>query len=169
MHIHDDETRNALQSAVSETFENVAFAELTGFSPQTQVDTIPEDTIATQVDIVRPHPYRLLLVLEKSYATELLGLVKDEDNPLSDDELWDIVKELINVIAGRFIVFLHPDSQDTKIGIPDPIVDVAGAIENYIGENAILCTGELDEALLIMGLSDQPNAEDGGASEGSGT
>lgn len=169
MHVQDDQTRNALQNAVTETFENVAFAELVGFNRQNQVDTIPNDTIATQIDIFQPHSYRLLLVLEKAYAAELLGLVEDEDNPLSDDELWDLVKELLNVIAGRFIAFLHPESQDIKIGIPDPIIDVVGAVVNYLGENVILYSVELDAATLFIGLAEPSNAEESGNVEEANT
>lgn len=108
----------AMQQAVSQTLENMAFTEvLTHFDPDY---AIPEAELAwTSLLITDPVQGEIRLAMSKSLLEKLTATIYTlEPEEISPAQSKDILNELLNTIAGLFMTALLEDDQTYAIGLP---------------------------------------------------
>jgi hypothetical protein len=112
-----------LKSSATETLENLAFTELDS-APN---PTLEQGSARLQGAVIDLGTLgRMELILEQSL---LEGVAEVLFNPppgsLDTETITDTLKEILNIIAGRFLGSLFQGKSDFVMGLPEPHLDVA--------------------------------------------
>jgi CheY-specific phosphatase CheX len=109
----------AMQQAVSQTLENMAFMEvMEHFDPDYE---IPAEQLAwTSLLISDPVQGEVRLAMTKTLLTKLTASIFAlELEEISQAQMDDILHELLNTIAGLFMTNLLADNQTFQLGLPE--------------------------------------------------
>ena len=108
----------ALQSAVTETIENMAFMEVL-LNPDAQWDPASEATLIGRQQMVEPLQCEMQLIIPNKLIGSITDVVHSlSDSEFKDDILQDVLAEILNTIAGRFFSAILPDEQAFQMGLP---------------------------------------------------
>jgi hypothetical protein len=103
----------ALDLAVLTTFESMLFLELHPLTPEP-----PSDEVLQRVDLATELPLKCAISLEASAETiEMLQEALFADSPPHGDMGFDVLAEILNVVAGNFLTELD-DATPVSIGLP---------------------------------------------------
>ena len=138
----------ALQDAVRESVETLAFAEVGGWEERGTDAVEMEACIGARIQVKKPLPVVLSLFLGRRQCTELMGTVNGgaffEDDG-GEELLDDFMTELVNTVAGRFSASLAGETKVAGLGLPEPIRDWEMAL------------GECDrKRKIVFTIDDQP-------------
>lgn len=113
-----------LETAVSETLENMVFAEAelveSGGTPDW------DNIRGARIEVLDPIRVSLTLAVSEGLINELADVISggepglDEAPTLEPGEIEDALAELINTIAGRLMAGLIPAGQKFELGLPEP-------------------------------------------------
>lgn len=109
----------AMQQAVSQTLENMAFMEvLEHYDPSC---TIPAAELAwASLLIADPVQGEIRLAMSKTLLTKLTAAIFALDpEEISQAQMDDILHELLNTIGGLFMTKLLEDDQTYALGLPE--------------------------------------------------
>ncbi len=109
----------AMQQAVSQTLENMAFMEvMEHFDPDYE---IPAEQLAwTSLLISDPVQGEVRLAMTKTLLEKLTAAIFAlEPEEISQAQMDDILHELLNTIAGLFMTNLLADNQTFQLGLPE--------------------------------------------------
>lgn len=110
-----------LRNAVTESFETLAFADVTEWRG---IDSVPVDLgecIGACIKVRRPISGLLALFLAREQCAEFVGAVNGADSSvyMTETELLDdFMKELVNTIAGRFATAVAGETGVAGLGSP---------------------------------------------------
>lgn len=119
-----------LQETVRESFELLAFAEVTDWEEPGSRPVEMDGYIGARIQIRKPVSGMLSLFLDRESCAGLAGAVGGEvfsDSSRETEILRDFMNELVNTIAGRFAAALAGEAKMTGLGLP-------AAIEEWEGE-----------------------------------
>lgn len=109
----------AMFDAVSQTFENMAFVEVTE-QPQDSPNKLGETAPWVSMLIHDPFQGEIRLALTASLLRELtanmFGLETEE---ITQSQQEDIIAEILNTLTGLFMSALLPDDQTYQLGLPE--------------------------------------------------
>lgn len=104
-----------IYAAVSATFENMAFMEVLTLDESPSL----EDVMWTSILVHNPTQGELSLAIPKELLVKItetiLGSTQEE---VTEKNLKDILAEMLNTIAGRFLSEIIPDDQTFRLGLP---------------------------------------------------
>lgn len=110
----------AAESAVAETFESMVFMDVVPVSKQ-EADIQAQGRVWSCIDVKSPLKTRLSLIIPEDLAREItfdiLGF--EDEGELSMEMLVDVMAELINTIAGRFVAKVTPEDETFELGLPE--------------------------------------------------
>ncbi|MFC1564193.1 chemotaxis protein CheX [candidate division KSB1 bacterium] len=114
------ELMEALESAVVEAFETMAFAEVMG---NEELDRLPEwisGSVWTYISVDNPVGTVLHFAVKKEHALNMVEVVAEtEDEEELKELMKDTVSEYINTIGGRFGTALLPEGEKVIVGLPE--------------------------------------------------
>jgi len=116
----DPSILKALEKAVSDTFEGIAFAQIL----ETKLIQTPvarkEGAYCSFIELTAPVKLRLFMLMSHDHLIECFsGVYPDMDLEKVPQEVYDdFVNELTNTIAGHFMSLVCPEKQDMVIGLP---------------------------------------------------
>jgi hypothetical protein len=152
--MNKDEFSTHMASAVSTTIENMAFAE----AVMSETDFIPaENSPCVMLVITEPFAGSLTMPVSKeflAYIAEALFSVPAEE--IEEVKMKDLLSELLNTIAGSFMIHTLPEDTSFKLGIPEhvPATGLSSSLSavnwNFTVEGssfAIIASGELIDHL----------------------
>lgn len=127
MNYLDARRLEVLSEAAADTFENLAFAELRPCdlglrSP----DGLPEDRI--RIDL--GDGATLGLAMDRGFLEEVAAVIHNLDVSPTGPVREDSLREIINIIAGRFQAGLAGGNGDFNLGLPEPLPDAGAAWSN---------------------------------------
>ncbi len=148
-----------MASAVEETFENMAFLVI---EQDNEKDMLigESEILKASVLIYEPHQGELCLTLSKGLATEIAKtLYLLEDSDIAEQIITDVLKEILNVIAGQMMMRILPEDTTFTLGIPETEIEGIMDPEARTVECRFTADGHLfsivasGENLLTFGLS----------------
>ncbi len=158
MNLDSSEIIDALDKAVSELFETIAYSEVTGKLIEDTFPDLKDYSIGASIDIIRSVNAHLSLLLSKTYAQEIYDTVYGDDQ--DDDILSDLVAEFTNTIAGRFAAAIIHKKKSIEIGLPVTMEGMFQATENKALEDTIVINFDIDDQQVICCLEKGKNSFD---------
>lgn len=110
----------SLISALTQSWENVTFEEIEIPAPDSSLPAIGPNTLWAAVPLLSPYKGELSLELPGELARAISGEVFDmvEAGP-SLASMQDLMGELLNTVAGRFLDALLPPNTVFQLGLPE--------------------------------------------------
>ena len=109
----------ALDNAVADAFETMAYSEIVGKQSMSALPGWTKTAVGSMIDINSPLQAKISLIIHTDHARTLLKAVSgDEDEPVDDTMVNDIIKEITNEIAGGFAGALIARGEEVSIGLP---------------------------------------------------
>jgi hypothetical protein len=119
MGINQQELKDILAQAVSETIENMAFMMV---STETEnPETMQSDEcLKTSLLILEPYPGELGLIMSKKLLSKIaVSVYSLGEEEITENILIDVISELLNTITGSLIRRILPDNSEYKLGLPE--------------------------------------------------
>ncbi len=117
--LQDNALYKAMLIAVCQTFENMAFVEVTEQAEDFPLQ-MPGETAWVSILINDPVQGEIRLSIPQNLLVEMtanmFGIEREEVN---ENQKQDIIAELLNTLAGLFMTQLLPDDQTYKLGLPE--------------------------------------------------
>ncbi len=106
-----------LTEAVTESFENLFFAEVETCDSMEELN--PEDeSFYITVDTYKPFDGSVGLIVSKEYSEEIvMEMMGDDIDNLTDEIIADALNEISNTVVGRFLAKIA-DQQEFALGFP---------------------------------------------------
>ena len=136
MGINQQELKNILTQAVSETIENMAFMMVStesGNPDMTQTDNL----INSSLLILEPFPGELGLIMSKKLLSKIaVSLYSLNEEEITENILNDVISELLNTITGSLMRRILPDNSEYKLGLPESgdqiLLETSSELEQFI-------------------------------------
>jgi len=113
------EVENALQVAVAESLEGLAFIE---FDSVEQIPELPEITSKyyhSSIEIYTPFKGQIHFICPEPFMVNTIESITGEElEDLNNPILGDTLKELLNTLCGRFMIDLLPPETEFDFGLP---------------------------------------------------
>jgi len=110
---------SAMLEAVCDTFEKMAFVEVTEQSDELEQE-IPSDAIWVSILIHDPLQGEIRLAIPQGLLTNMTAdMFGIELSDVEEKQRQDIIAEILNTLAGLFMTNLLPDDQSYKLGLPE--------------------------------------------------
>lgn len=109
--------QGALQKAVYQTIENVAFEEPEVLPAPVE---ITGEVIAVSLRVVSPYLLTTMIIMPRVLADRLIRVIyRDVDKEVGDDLLYDAVGEFLNTIIGTMMGELTHGERIFEMGLPE--------------------------------------------------
>ena len=113
----ENSLQKALERAVYQTIENIAFEEPEMLS--TPVEIIGE-VIAVSLRVVSPYLLTTKILMPKDLADKLIRVIyRDVEKEITDELLYDAVGEFLNTIIGTMMGELTHGERIFEMGLPE--------------------------------------------------
>ncbi len=110
----------SLTAAISETMENMTFEEIEVLVDTKKGSSVYQESMWATLPVLRPLAGRIALEIPTSYGKCLTeALAGDSENEVCCEAIGDVLGEIINTIAGRFISRLLPPTEEFELGLPE--------------------------------------------------
>ena len=152
-----DNIQTKLTLAISQTMENMTFEDVEVVTNETVDPYLGNDKLWAVLPVVEPYSGELILEVPMACAKILAGVAYGEiDAEPSLEEMQDLVAEILNTLAGRFLDQLTPSGEKFQLGLPttgkgelpqfdDEITSILLSVgEHYL--NAIVVGKDLERA-----------------------
>ncbi len=119
----------ALIAAVLETFENLAFME-----PESTPggEFMADRALCCSLAIQAPLKNRMQITMGEGLGKHIAGTIWSLPRESVDDQMCrDVLAELLNTIAGRFMKALLPGDQTFQLGLPEVAEPLAAEEEGW--------------------------------------
>ena len=114
-----DNIQTKLASAISETMESMTFEGVEVVTDETVDPYLGDHKLWAVLPVIEPYSGELVLVVPlacaKILAAEAFGEI---DAKHSLEEMQDLVAEILNTLAGRFLDELTPSGETFRLGLP---------------------------------------------------
>ena len=114
-----DNIQTKLASAFSKTIENMIFEDVEPVTDETIDPYLGNDKLWAVLSVVESYAGELVLEVSmgcaKILAEEAYGEIDEEP---SLEEMQDLVGEILNTLAGRFLDGLTPSGEKFQLGLP---------------------------------------------------
>lgn len=140
-----EKIKDVIQGAVTETFESIAFMQVTykGVGGQTWNG---QDQVWARVDVISPGKGFLLIACTWRMAEEIVdSIFGPTAEPRSEDTVFDALSELVNTAIGRCMAALTPEERTFELGLPETGRGWPEALEGEIH----IFTAQHSERLLV--------------------
>ncbi|MBI9076749.1 MAG: chemotaxis protein CheX [Desulfatibacillum sp.] len=167
-----DNVAKAVFKAMSDTFEGMAFVQISRQEDQTPVTDSP-DLIWSRVDVEAPAKGFLVVAYTREMGVHIVeSLYGIMDEPCTKEVLEDSLNEIVNTVIGRCMSLLVPEGQTFELGLPQtgegwPEMETATTYGFSTMDGGLLLAAadlkDLDlneEPLVVEGYSDEPSSSD---------
>ncbi|MCP4723435.1 MAG: chemotaxis protein CheX [bacterium] len=114
------EILEALENAVSEAFETMAFAEVMGKEELNELPGWIDNSIWASMAIENPIKTTCHFIVQKEQAMGMVELIAETDDEEELEKLmYDTASEYINTIGGRLGLALLPEGEKVIVGLPE--------------------------------------------------
>ncbi len=116
----DPAVLKALEKALNDTFEGIAFSQVLDREVLSQAAQVPKGALGAFINMPDPLEVCFVMVLSQDHALSCFeSVAADLDMAnLPAQVLSDFVQELCNTAAGHFNSLLAPEKKDMTIGLP---------------------------------------------------
>lgn len=111
--------QKALERAVSQTIENIAFEE-----PQILPGPveISGEVVIVSLRVVSPYLLTTMMLMPKELADKLIRVIyRDDEKEITDELLYDTVGEFLNTIIGTMMGELTHGERIFEMGLPERV------------------------------------------------
>jgi CheY-specific phosphatase CheX len=114
------ETIEAVQEAVAETMESIAFMEAIPME-EDPAEMQADDLLGSWIEVKHPIQAGLTLLVPQELAMEITRSIYgvDEEVVFSEAEARDTLAELVNIVAGRLMSKITPSDLTFELGLPE--------------------------------------------------
>lgn len=144
--LKDNRLYKSMFEAVCQTFENMAFVEVTEQSEEIETQ-MPQDVRWVSLLINNPIQAELRLAMTKTMldnlTEDMFGIEKAE---ITTSQQKDIIAEILNTLAGLFMTKLLPPDQTYQLGLPEHGEGLFPEAE----ETSVIWNLQIEEAPLIL-------------------
>lgn len=111
---------DALERAVADTFEGIAFAQILEKKALTEPVKPGDDMLCSMLALVAPANLAFFMMMTRDHLKECFSQVNPGLDPdaLPSAVLDDFINELTNTAAGHFMSICVPEKDDMVIGLP---------------------------------------------------
>lgn len=114
-----DQISDELTEAISESFENLFFADIERCVSVNEIDT-EEDSLLVSVDTIAPFKGKVGLIIDKETSEEIvMEMVGGDFDLINKDMIADALSEIGNTIVGRFLSKIVPEDEEFSLGFPE--------------------------------------------------
>ena len=114
-----DNIQTKLASAIAKTMENMTFADVQVVTDEQIEPYLGDDKLWASLPVVEPYTGELVLEVPMACAKILAEEAYGEiDSGPALAEIEDLVAEILNTLAGRFLDELTPSGQIFQLGLP---------------------------------------------------
>lgn len=114
-----DHISEELTDAVSESFENLFFADIENCMNINKIEAETE-ALLVSVDTISPFKGNIGLVIDKEMSEEIVMEMMGGDLDTIDKEIVaDALSEIGNTIVGRFLSKIVPENEEFTLGFPE--------------------------------------------------
>lgn len=117
MTIHEEATHGALQKALSDSFEGLAFAQVFSYKIIEAFNGNTAELTAAYIDMPEPLGFRFVLMLTNEQVGSFFDAASGGAD-LTPALFADFNKEVCNTAAGHIQTLLAPQKLDMLIGLP---------------------------------------------------
>lgn len=114
-----DKIQTKLEASISKTMESMTFEDVQVVSDGTVDPYFGEDKLWAVLPVIKPYSGELVLEVPiacaEVLAEEAHGVLDTEP---SLEEMQDLVGEILNTLAGRFLSELTPSGETFQLGLP---------------------------------------------------
>ncbi len=120
MELATSNVAEAMNQAVAEVFESMAFLEAMAGEPENELGP-GVSVFYTRLPIYKPSPALVGLVVPQDLALQLAGAMMMRDFNMEDDEfeVMDVLSEVANTLAGSLLTNLMPNGDSFELGLPE--------------------------------------------------
>jgi hypothetical protein len=116
--------QKALERAVCQTFENVAFEEPEILSGPVKYSG---EVVAVSLRVVSPYLLTTMILMPKELADKLIrSIYRDDEQEVTDALLYDTVGEFLNTIIGTMMGELTQGERIFEMGLPERMEEKTG-------------------------------------------
>ena len=138
-----------LAVTVEETLESMAFLIAERIGPK-GCKIEGADTLQASLLVHDPYPLQFRLMISDRLAADIAKtLYSLEDHEVNGSILADVVKEMLNVIAGQVMNDIVPPGMTFKLGLPE----TGPTASMEYGTHRVACAFKVDELPLSMVVS----------------
>lgn len=123
MNDSEKKVNHCIGQAITETLEGMAFIVVSPDSqPASVSDKDKKDWFWAQVEVIAPLQGKFTMAFSRAIAEEILCSLFPEletSRPRADDKLADVMKEIVNIMAGRFLNQLVSEELSFSLGLPE--------------------------------------------------
>lgn len=128
MDIQSESVASTLRDALSKSFENLAFAEVTDWQRVEEGGGPDGEFVGAAIAIRHPGKGGLAVFLKVSHCCELVETIYGSEPTLATEYMGiaiDFMNEFANTVAGRFAACLAGDDGRIGLGLPETVSDPA--------------------------------------------
>ena len=148
---------SSLVSAISKTMESMTFEEVQVVSAPPGMDTVLKNKVWAVLPIISPIEGKISMELPFDYGRILTDEVcgGTEEEP-SEDAIKDVVGEILNTMAGRFLDDLLDSEKSFELGLPEsgradlPVSDDAVAVVHVEISGHVIRTKLVGEGFTVF-------------------
>ncbi|HED09498.1 MAG TPA: chemotaxis protein CheX [Caldithrix abyssi] len=119
MSFNIDAVGEELTDAVTEAFENMAFAEVESCE---DVETLPSgiDAYCVTVDTLNPFKSKVAIIIDREASEELvMDMYGGDIEDVNEEIMNDALAEIGNTVVGRFLSRVVDEGQEFSLGFPE--------------------------------------------------
>ncbi|MCB0281026.1 MAG: chemotaxis protein CheX [Calditrichaeota bacterium] len=148
-----DQISEELTEAISESFENLFFADIEQCVSVNEIET-EEEALIVSVDTIAPFKGKVGLIIDKEMSEEIVMEMVGGDFDLIDKEMIaDALSEIGNTIVGRFLSKIVPEDEEFSLGFPECIKWNPNDYNYKSSENCKLFDLELEDKHVFCVLN----------------
>lgn len=118
MHYNLDSIGENLAEAMSDTFENLMFADVENYKNVSEIKC-NEASVWIEVDTLIPFTGSVVIIMGQAISYSLVEeMLGGEMENVDDDMVLDALKEVGNTVVGRFLSQIVPENEEFTLGFP---------------------------------------------------
>ncbi|MBE9520113.1 MAG: chemotaxis protein CheX [Proteobacteria bacterium] len=111
--------QKALERAVSQTIESIAFEESLILPGPVEISG---EVVAVSLRVVSPYLLTTMMLMPKELADKLIRVIyRDDEKEITDELLYDTVGEFLNTIIGTMMGELTHGERIFEMGLPERV------------------------------------------------
>jgi len=111
--------QKALEKAVNETIEKIAFEEPEILSEPVEISG---EVVGVSLRVVSPYLLMAMILMPRELADKLIhGIYRDDEKEITEDLLYDTVGEFLNTIIGTMMGEVTHGERIFEMGLPERV------------------------------------------------
>lgn len=146
--------KQALEKAVSETIEKIAFEEPEILSEPVDISG---EVVGVSLRVVSPYLLMSMILMPMELANKLIkGIYRDDETEITEDLLYDTVGEFLNTIIGTMMGEVTHGERIFEMGLPERIKET----NKFQSANSYVSCFQIDGHIFSVAIEGDVFVED---------